>query len=261
MDFPEITSRQHPLVKQMRSLHSSRGRWASNLFLVEGRNAVGAALENGWPLLELLCTAEFSGLAQIASSRGVAVKVAQPELLAHASEAQSSVGIIALAQLPTVTPFPKDIGELVLVIDGVSDPGNLGTLLRAADAVGADAVIVTRGSADVWSPKVVRSAAGSLFQLPILTLEDQSPKALVRVLQEDNIPLVVAQAHGGTNCYEMEWPRRCCLVLGHETRGISRDFDQVALHRTTIPIFGNAESLNAAMAGTLLMYAWRQNQV
>jgi TrmH family RNA methyltransferase len=148
---------------------------------------------------------------------------------------------------------------MTLVIDGVSDPGNVGTLLRAADAAGTKNVIATSGSCDLYSPKVVRSAAGSLFSLQILNLENNSTESVAQWLQASEIPIVTAEAHGAANCYEMAWPQNCALVLGHERRGISPEFSEIATHKTTIPIYGNAESLNVAMAGTLLLYAWRQS--
>ena len=248
-----ITSRGHQTVKLCRALASSKGRREHGLFLIEGTNAVGAALDCAWPLREILALPDESELSGRAENAGILVTRARVEVLAAASDARTPPPILALGELPkTVEDF--DLDGLLVVIDGANDPGNVGTILRAADAAGAERVILTAGSADVWQPKVVRGAAGSLFSLPPLNLSDRSPENIAALLEAKEIPIVAAQAHGGANALEWEWPRRCALVLGHERRGISAAF--AASQAVTIPIYGRAESLNVAMAATLLCYAW-----
>ena len=161
--------------------------------------------------------------------------------------------MIALAKLPATSSTRCD--GLTLVLDGVGDPGNAGTLIRTADAVGANQVVLTENSADAWSPKVVRSSAGSVFHLPPIELETDE---LIEKLRDENVPIIAAVAHKGISCFEYSWPPKCALVLGHETRGISPELENAASARVTIPVFGRAESLNVAVAGAVLMYAWRQ---
>jgi TrmH family RNA methyltransferase len=147
------------------------------------------------------------------------------------------------------------MADLLLVLDGIGDPGNVGTLIRSADAAGAGRIALTPNSVDAFGPKVVRASAGSLFHLPPPLLD--RAEGLARVLQQQEIPLIVAVAHGGQSCFEYSWPTRCALVLGHETRGISPVLEDAATARVTIPIYGRAESLNVAAAGAVLLYAWR----
>ena len=257
-----ITSRQHPFIKSVRRLESTREREEAGLFLLEGTNAVSSALEVGWPLRTVLHDPAHSGGSELArmvaqSSLGTTRLESGPEILAYGARTESSPGILATAVLPPKTVEWTPSG-LILVLDGVSDPGNLGTLIRAADAAGASHVMVTAGSADPWQPKVVRAAAGSLLRLPPLRWPDRSAEAVVSALTARGIPIVAAEAHGGTNCYTCSWPRRAALVLGNERHGPSTAFANPAA-RVTIPVYGRAESLNVAMAGTLLLYAWRQN--
>ena len=153
-----------------------------------------------------------------------------------------------------------ELTGLLLILDGIGDPGNAGTLLRAGDASGAQAVVCTHGSVDCFAPKTIRAAAGSSFHLPHWDLDGLDAGAMVQVLAAREIPIVTAQAHDGEAAFEFAWPRRCALVLGHETHGISEEFARAARAQVTLPLYGRAESLNVAMAGTLLMYAWRQNQ-
>jgi len=146
---------------------------------------------------------------------------------------------------------------LTVVLDDIGDPGNVGTLIRTADAVGAAAVLTTESSADAFGPKAVRASAGSLFHLPPLAWPDRSPSALVAAFEREAVPIVVAVAHDGESCFDYHWPSRCALVLGHETRGVAAKWQAAATARVTIPIVGRAESLNVAAAGAVLLYAWR----
>ena len=249
-----LTSRSHDLVKKCRALHSSKGRREHNAFLLEGRNAVEAALNNNWPLQAILALPDETELSNRAVQRGYAVTRAAATVMEAASDARTPPPITAIGTLPdTVEDFESD--GLILVIDGAGDPGNIGTMLRAADAAGASQIIVTAGSADVYQPKIVRSAAGSLMAMPPIHLDNRSPENIVRLLREKQIPILTAQTRGGADAFEFSWPRRCALVLGHETRGVSAEFEEAG-QGVTIPIYGRAESLNVAMAATVLCYAW-----
>ena len=249
-----LTSRSHPLVKKCRALHNSKGRRAHNAFLIEGQNAVEAALDNHWPLQEILALPDETDLSNRAAASGHIVTRATARVLEAAADVRTPPPIIAIGALPTpVNDFDAD--GLILIIDGAGDPGNIGTMLRAADAAGASQIILTTGSADVYQPKIVRSAAGSLFALPPVNLSNRAPEHIAAMVNEKRISIVTAQTRAGADAFEFSWPRRCALVMGHETRGISAAFE--ANHSgVTIPVWGRAESLNVAMAATVLCYAW-----
>jgi TrmH family RNA methyltransferase len=241
-----------------RALHGSKGRRENQLFLIEGKNAITAALNSDFPIREVLADEHETELSDLAADKGLEIRRTTAEIMAYASEAQGALPIIAFGELPS--QGDASLPDFTLVLDGISDPGNVGTLWRAADAAGARGVLSLSG-ADPFSPKVVRSAAGSLFHLPPLPLENSSPQGLISKLQQQEIPIVCAEAHGGQSCYDFEWPSRAALVLGHETRGISEELSTAATYKVTIPIYGRAESLNAAMAGTILLFSWAQSQL
>ncbi len=253
-----LTSRSHDLVKTCRALHTSKGRRQHNAFLIEGHNAVEAALTHGWPLETILAHPDETELSSRAENAGLTVTRALETVLQAATETRTPPPILAIGALPVeVDDF--DCDGLILVIDGAGDPGNIGTMLRAADAAGASQIILTAGSGDVTNPKVVRSAAGSLFALPPVPLRDNSPANIARLLMEKQIPIITAQTRGGADAFGFAWPRRCALVMGHETRGISAEFEDAGAG-VTIPVYGRAESLNVAMAATVLCYAWARSQ-
>jgi TrmH family RNA methyltransferase len=256
-----ITSRHHPLCKLVRSLHTSKGRRQHRLFLLEGGNAVSSALRVRWPLQQLVVPEGQLGeeWQHLGESAGVPSQTVDAELLKYLSDTESAPDVIALANIPRDESTLWPGAELLLVLDGVGDPGNVGTLIRSADAAGVGGVLLSQNSADAFAPKVVRSSAGSLFHLPPLTLQNNSAEAIVAELKSRHIPIITAEAHDGVDCYNFDWPGHCALVLGHETRGVSPAFSAAATAGVTIPMYGRAESLNVAMAGTLLLYAWRQH--
>ncbi|BCM93917.1 23S rRNA (uridine(2479)-2'-O)-methyltransferase [Abditibacteriota bacterium] len=258
--MPEVvlSSRAHPLLKLGRSLHETKGRREQGLFLIEGTNAFGAALEARWPLREVFALESEREWVGKAQSRGLKVHRATREWLGAMCDLQTPPPIVAWGEIPPNTSRLAFGDGLIIVLDGISDPGNVGTIWRAAHALGASAMVCTHGTADVWNPKVVRGAAGSLFALPPLALRDDSPAFLARVFAEQNVDIVRADAHGMTALNEFVWPRRAALVLGHERRGVSDEFQGASV---TIPLPGQAESLNVAMAGTIFLWEWARTTV
>jgi TrmH family RNA methyltransferase len=257
--LPPITSRQNPLCKLVRSLHTTKGRRENGLFLAEGRNAVEAALAAGWPIRKLMCPPE-DVLLWAARGGGETVQPVTEPILSYLCDAQTSAGVLALCAQPQPHSFPND-QAMTLVLDGIGDPGNIGTLIRAADAAGCGGVLCTSSSCDPFGPKAVRASAGSIFHVPLVIMEDHSPRAVAEALRRNGTPIITTAASAPQSCFEFDWPPHCALVLGHETRGVSKVFEEAATAVVSIPIFGKAESLNVAMAGTVLAYAWKQSTI
>lgn len=171
---------------------------------------------------------------------GVPVAVAEPGALAKVGDTVSGRAVMAVARIPSLA-LPA-AATFVVVCDRLADPGNLGTIIRSAEAAGAGAVVLTPGSVDPWNPKVVRAAAGSLFRLPVVTA-DPAGLGLVRI---------GAVARGGAAPEDLDLTRPVALVIGNEAHGI--DPATVLDELVTIPHAGPAESLNAAMAATVLCF-------
>lgn len=256
-----IKSRQHPLCKLVRALNQPRERRKRGLFVAPGGNAVTAALAARWPLERLIVSPDdaASGWEQIAERAEVPLVLADEAILEYIGDVPSAPDVLAIARMPQSENKSLSGDGLILILDGIGDPGNVGTLIRSADAAGARALITTENSADAFGFKAVRASAGSLFHLPPLSFEDNSAESLSARLQRENVPVVIAEAHQGKSCFEFRWPARCALVMGHETRGVSPVWEETATARVTIPIFGRAESLNVAGAGAVLLYSWRNS--
>jgi TrmH family RNA methyltransferase len=258
----KITSRQNSICRTARTLHSSKGRRDHNLFLAEGENAATAAIKNRWPMRVVLCEeSEVLPLQAQAERAGIKIEIqtATSEVLQSISDAQTSPGVLALCEIPS-PQNELDFENCLLIADGVGDPGNIGTLIRSADAALASGVLCAPNSADPFAPKAVRASAGSVFYAPPILLEDNSTSAIIARLQAGSTPIITATADAAISCFDFKWPQKCALVLGHETRGVSAEWENAATTRVKIPMYGKAESLNVAMAGTLLLYAWRNAQ-
>jgi len=241
--------------KHVRALHRRKERRARGEFLVEGPRVLAELLRSGRPVTMVLYTEaaleEPAGQALLAAAveAGVPAElVSDAELRSHA-DTVTPQGWLATAPLPGWTWSDVD-GARLMILDAIGDPGNVGTLIRAAEALGAGGVITLQGTADPWGPKVVRAAAGSSLRLPVL--EARAPEVLDR-LREWNTPLWAAEAHG--EIVERTEPRlpRLALVLGNEGAGVSAPMREAADRIVAIPMRGEVESLNAAIAGAILM--------
>jgi TrmH family RNA methyltransferase len=143
--------------------------------------------------------------------------------------------------------------SLVLVLDRLRDPGNVGTLLRTADAVGAGAVLLLTPAADLYDPKTIRASMGSLFNLPVIAVND--PAGLFTWLARNELRVLAADSRGQPWTAQ-DWQGGVALVLGNEAEGLSADLLMRIEDFVALPIYGQAESLNVAVAGGVLMYAW-----
>lgn len=249
-----ITSVENPKVKQARSLLNRRGRSRQNQCLAEGVRLIEDAMRAGIDpaLIFFVPGAQESpraaALLDAAEADGVPVWELRPEVFGTLSDTVTSQGVLAVVPVPNLVPV--DSPAMVLVLDQVRDPGNLGTILRSAEAAGAGQVLLIEGCADAWGPKVLRAGMGAHFRLPVA--ERLNWKQLGELLRER--PLWVADARGSLAYDTVDWTKPCALVVGGETTGISPEASKLCTGAVSIPMAGRAESLNAAMAATVLLF-------
>ncbi len=257
-----ITSARNPRIVAARKLDQRKQREDQGRFRVEGLQLLHMALNAGARPIEVFyCEAQFAGseapalLKRFQQTRADLLAVS-PGVMGTLSERDTPQGIVAtFALLDTPLNEIRLTGkELVVVLDRLQDPGNLGTLIRTADAVGAAAVILIEPCVDPFDPKSVRGSMGSLFNVPLAQVDDV-PILFAR-LRRSGLRLVGADARLGE-----DWGRGALrggvgLVLGNEARGLSNDVRGYMDAWARLPIVGKAESLNVAVAGGVLMYAW-----
>lgn len=249
-----ITSRQNPLITRLRRLGAEKKtRRAQGVFLCEGTKLVGEALRWG-PPPELLAVAE--GTAPPAElPAGVRVVEVPEALLRAVSTVETPQGMLAVCRTPDTAP-PETLPEgRLLVLDGVQDPGNVGTILRTLDAFDADGLLLTGGCADPYGWKAVRSSMGAVFRRPIYS---GTPEELAALLHRSGLPLYGAALREDTVDARQADYTRCVLAIGSEGRGLSREVLDLCDQTIRIPMSDRCESLNAAIAAAVLLWeSWR----
>lgn len=261
----EITSIANPRVKIWLALADKKGRDKHKLFLVEGPHLVMDVLRNIALRPDCIVYDQAKGIpsdvSELAAMRTDIEWIAvSTEIMRKCTDTVQPQGIFAV--LPKLqhdlSVLLEQEQSLVVVADGVQDPGNLGTIIRSADAVGATGVILGRGCVDLYNSKTVRSTMGSILHLPIVEAD------LLTVLpqaQERGVRLVSAALDAVNHCYHMDFRSSTWFIMGNEAKGVSQEVEQHVTHRVLIPMKGKAESLNVAMASTILLYeALRQRE-
>lgn len=249
-----ITSKENPRVRWARRLLQRRVRLEEQLLLIEGVRLVADAWASGMRPLELFydpqtLRAGAGGPALLAQlqAAGIAGLPLAPAVFAELSETVTPQGIAAVLPLPALPPPARP--TLAVVLDGVRDPGNAGTLLRSAEAVGAELALFGPGSVDPFNGKVVRSGMGAHFRLPIVEFAtwDELPALL------PGVALYVAEMANAPAYDRVDWRAPAALIVGAEAAGAS-DEARARAQAVTIPMLGGAESLNAAMAGSVILF-------
>jgi TrmH family RNA methyltransferase len=254
----EITSLRSPRVKAARQLAKRAFRQRARSFLAEGPQSVGAALESGAEITELFVT------APAASRHGAPVHHVSGEVMAELAQTVTPQGLLAvcrfidipLNQLTAARP------ALVVILANVRDPGNAGTVLRTADAAGADGVVFAGASVDPYNGKCVRAAAGSLFHLPVVAAAPLD--AAISALRGAGLAILAADGSGPARLDDPALAARlagpAAWLFGNEAWGLPADLLALADEAVAVPIYGQAESLNLAAAAAVCLYASAREQ-
>ena len=255
----QISSPENRIVKEAASLSEKKYRDKYGLFLLEGPNLVKEAMQQGGRVRFIFTRAgaggsEIIGLIDDAKARGLAVYELTESLFAKVTLTQTPQDIAAVAgkrQTEAGEFFETVKDGCILVLDRLQDPGNVGTLIRSAEAMGFKGILAIKGTADPWQPKAVRAAAGSILRLPVLLCED-ADQAL-ELLAKAGKTVFTAAMDGSQACWDAELSKNAAVVIGNEGSGASEKL-KAAAKLLAIPMEGDAESLNAATAGSIIMY-------
>ncbi|QGQ94646.1 RNA methyltransferase [Paenibacillus psychroresistens] len=251
----EITSINNPKIKLWSQLLTKRGREAQGKFILEGIHLVREALQADLKLEVILFSLEkgYPDELSLAGDLFIEIIGVSDAVLAKCSDTQTPQGVLAVALKPEWSKerLLEQENGLVIVIDGVQDPGNLGTIIRSADAVGATGVVLGKGTVDLYNPKTIRSTMGSLFHLPILEFDLLD---LLPLARDKNIEIVGTSLQADQSCYELDMTQTIWFILGNEGSGVSASIQPYISQQVIIPMRGKAESLNVAMAGTVLLF-------
>ncbi len=248
-----ITSPQNPKLKLVRALmNRPKARREQKAFVAEGIRLVEEALHAGWPFHYVLVKPQPSARCQTLVERlveqGIDTDVVAETLLDAISDTETSQGILAVLSLPE-QKLPESKPDFVIIADRIRDPGNLGTLLRTAAAAGVQVVFLSPETTDAFAPKVVRAGMGAHFHLLVHSLSWEAIHQAVV-----GLPTYLAEANGARACWQVNFRAPLALIIGNETEGPSQQARHLADETVFIPMPGKTESLNAAIAGAILMF-------
>lgn len=237
-----ITSLENKKVKEWASLHKKKNRDAFNRFLVEGEHLIEEALKA--EVVDTIITDttspfEFSNTIQVT-----------PAIMHKLSENVSQVHLIAVCKKKETVPHKL---ERVIILDGVQDPGNLGTLIRTAISFSFDCVYISNETCDLYNDKAIRSTQGALFHIPVIR---ENTLDIVKQLQKDNFKVIATSLEESKTMHEIQPTDKMAFVFGNEGQGVSQPVQQQADERLRIEMHG-FESLNVAVAGGIVMYHYR----
>jgi TrmH family RNA methyltransferase len=255
-----ITSTANDKVKLARALHRRRYRYRERRFLVEGVRLLEEVTRAGLGPAFVLYSADLfrdaRGRALLDALRLLtdAVLEVDASVLQHAADTVTPQGVLAVVPFPELEPV--SVPGLAVVVDGLQDPGNLGTLLRTAEAAGVGHVLLAPGTVDPYNPKVVRGAAGAHFRLPI-TVADDWEQVGARV---HGRAIWLADPGAELAYYDADWTRPSALIIGSEAHGAGPEAKRIATGRLVIPMVGEAESLNAAVSAAVILFEARRQR-
>lgn len=252
----ELTGLQNPMVKAAAELKQKKYRQQQGLFLAEGLRTVEEAVRYG-AVQSIFYTAieddRTRAVLEEAAAKQIKLVCVSDKVLKKITDTETPQGIIAVCEMRSkrLDDFLAS-GKMLLVLDRVTDPGNIGTMLRTADAAGVGGLLLLQGCADIYAPKTVRASMGSLFHLPVLS--GLSEELLVQAARKAGYELLVTCLDGADNLYKADLKGRLAFVMGNEANGVSPALLAAADKRVFIPMQGRAESLNVAMAAGIVMF-------
>ena len=267
MEFLRITSTANPRIKEAVRIRERKHAHEQNLFVIEGLRIIETAIEAGVEIREAFFTDRFcsqregGAILKNIGRKGANIFTVADHVLTKITDTETPQGIAAVVsyEISSLDTLPVQNNPLFAAGDGIQEPGNLGTIIRTADAAGIDAVILLEGTCDVFIPKVIRATAGSIFHVPIARAKAET---FVKWLRDAKIKLAATSADAGESVFNAELDGPVAFVFGNEARGVSETIRKSADIFLKVPIYGNAESLNVATSAAVCLYeAARQRRV
>lgn len=253
-----ITSKENEFVKHVKKLKDKKFRDSSNEYVIEGMKLVAEAIQEKAPIKQIILCDDCEKNAAI--PKELMYEIAKYEciyvtekIFKYLSEVQNPQGILAI-----IEKNPQDIEidysqEIIVALDDVQDPGNLGTILRTVDSIGLTQILVSKGTADAYNPKVVRSTMGAIFRVKIIECEEL--KQTLKEIKKHKFKVVVSSLHTDNTIYDIDYHKKV-IVIGNEANGVEEEIQNQADEEVKIPMLGKTESLNASVATGIILYEY-----
>lgn len=261
----EITSLNNPLIKKVKSLYRKKDRIKYNSFIIEGIKIIEEGLYSEYTLSNIIYTEK---LLDTKDGKDFFNKIKDLKSLVYVSnnifkdisDTENPQGILAIAEIKTreIQEMEEKERPFIIYLDEIQDPGNMGTIIRTGDAFNIDGIIISEGSVDPYNPKVVRATMGSIFRVPLYNVTNGLNELIE--LRQKGIKIYSASLENSISIYENDFREGFVLIIGNESKGVSEDLFALSDRLIRIPMPGKAESLNAGVAASIIMYEARKQR-
>ena len=253
-----ITSKDNELIKHIRKLKDKKYRDESNEYVVEGVKLVEEAVKENAKIKQIIVCEDTTRTYEIPTH--IMLEIARYECISVSNKIFNIItqvtnpqGIMAIIEKNAQDAQIDYSQDIIVVLDDVQDPGNLGTILRTVDSIGLNQIIVSKGTADAFNSKVVRSTMGAIFRVKIIEVENL-PQA-IKEMRRHHFKLMVTSLQTENSIYDIQFNKKI-IVIGNESNGVSKEIQEMADEKAKIPMLGKTESLNASVAAGVVMYEY-----
>ena len=258
-----ITSKDNEMIKNIRKLKEKKYRDTSNEYIVEGLKLIEEAIEENVNIKKIVVCEECLKDSEI--EQKFLYKIAKYDCIYVSNkvfgvltDVVNPQGMLAVIEKDNSEDKIKYNEDIIVVLDGIQDPGNLGTILRTVDSVGLSQIVLSKTSVDAYNPKVVRSTMGAIFRVKII--ESENLVETLKNMKKHKFKIVATSLGGDENIYQMDYNKKV-IVIGNESKGVSKAILDVSDAKTKIPMLGKTESLNASIATGVILYEYVRRKI
>lgn len=258
-----ITSKENETVKNIKKLKDKKFRDEAGVYVIEGIKMIKEAIEEKAEIKKIVICEECLKAGDI--EQKILYEIAKYDCIYVNSKVYNSLtevvapqGILAVIAKPNKDTKINYNQDIILALDGIQDPGNLGTILRTADSVNLKQILVTKNTADAYNPKVVRSTMGAILRIKIIETEDLAKN--LKEAKKNKFKIVATSLDTNDSIYDISYNKKV-IVIGNEANGVSKEIQELADNRVKIPMLGKTESLNASVATGIMLYEYVRQKI
>ena len=258
-----ISSKDNELIKHIKKLKEKKYRDESNEYIVEGVKLIEEAVKENAKIKKIIVCEDTTRTYEIPTN--VRLEIAKYEciyvtdkIFSLITQVTNPQGIMAIIEKSPENQEIDYTQDIIVALDDVQDPGNLGTILRTVDSIGLNQIIVSKGTADSFNAKVVRSTMGAIFRIKIIEVEDL--KETIKFMKKHHFKLMVTSLQTENSIYDIDFNKKI-IVIGNESNGVSQEIQNMADEKAKIPMLGNTESLNASVATGIILYEYVRQKI
>lgn len=253
-----ITSKENEFIKHVKKLKDKKYRNIENQYMVEGIKLVAEAIQEKAPIKQIILCDDCEKNEAI--PKDLMYEIAKydciyvtEKIFKYLSEVQEPQGILAIIEKNNQEMAIDYSQDIIVALDDIQDPGNLGTILRTVDSVGLTQILVSKGTADAYNPKVVRSTMGAIFRVKIIECEDL--KQTLKEIKKHKFKVIVSSLQTQNTIYDIRYNKKV-IIIGNEANGVEKEIQDMADEKVKIPMLGKTESLNASVATGIILYEY-----